>query len=119
MLLLVTSTLAGIIIASMLVSFAQQNLFFFLHVSLLGWVVGIVFGLFHVGLIFLTIFGFQHFDLNLGAIVLSSELFFTILFGLFIFGEVSATSEVIGGICIVLAITLLNAHYWNRGCGRK
>jgi drug/metabolite transporter (DMT)-like permease len=67
----------------------------------------------------LPIFGFQHFDLNLGAIVLSSELFFTILFGLFIFGEVSATSEVIGGICIVLAITLLNAHYWNRGCGRK
>ena len=81
--------------------------------------VGIVFGIFHIGLTFLTIYGFQHFDLNLGAIVLSSELFFTILFALFIFGELSATSEVIGAICIVLAITLLHVHYRSIDKARK
>ena len=67
------------------------------------WVVGIVFGISLVLVSYLTLFGFSHFDLNLGTVVLASELFFASLLGWLVFQESVSLAEGIGGGLIFLA----------------
>lgn len=51
-------------------------------------------------------YGFHHFDLNLGTIVLSSELFFSPLLAYFIFSERLTALELTGGLFIAASISL-------------
>lgn len=51
----------------------------------------------------LLLFGFQHFDVNIGTIILSLELFFAAILGYFIFGEALTTNELFGGVAIFIA----------------
>lgn len=66
-------------------------------------VVGIVFGILQVGLNSLLLYGFQHFDVNVGTVILATELFFATLFGFLIFGESPTSNEIMGGILIFTA----------------
>lgn len=54
----------------------------------------------------LLLYGFQHFDVNIGTVVLASELFFALLFGYIFFNETSTPLELIGGLLIFSASTI-------------
>jgi drug/metabolite transporter (DMT)-like permease len=62
-----------------------------------------VFALLQLGLNNLLLFGFQHFDVNIGTVILSLELFFAAILGFLIFGENLSMSELFGGIAIFTA----------------
>ncbi len=51
----------------------------------------------------LLLFGFQHFDVNIGTVILSLELFFAAILGFLIFGEALTTNELFGGLAIFVA----------------
>lgn len=51
----------------------------------------------------LLLFGFQHFDVNIGTVILSLELFFAAILGYIIFGEALTTAELLGGLAIFAA----------------
>jgi drug/metabolite transporter (DMT)-like permease len=65
--------------------------------------VGILFGVLQVGLNNLLLYGFQHFDVNVGTVILATELFFATILGFLVFGEVPLTNEIIGGLLIFTA----------------
>lgn len=57
---------------------------------------------------YLTVVGFQNFPLYLGSIVLSLEIVFSAVLGLFIYGEVLSVRELIGVVLILVAVILSN-----------
>lgn len=54
----------------------------------------------------LLLYGFQHFDVNVGTVILSMELLFATLLGLILFREVPTVKEMIGGGLIFVASIL-------------
>ena len=48
----------------------------------------------------LLLYGFQHFDINIGTVITSTELVFGALFGLILYHEVPAAHELLGGVLI-------------------
>ena len=73
-------------------------------ISTTNWFVGILFGSMIFMINYLTLYGFQHFDLNLGTIAISTEVVFATLFGWLVFAEVPRSLDIYGGLFIVLAI---------------
>ncbi len=57
--------------------------------------------------------GFKNFDLNLGSIVLASQLIFVIFLSLFSLGEIPTISEIIGIVTVIVAITLSKVEFKN------
>ncbi len=54
----------------------------------------------------LMLYGFQHFDVNVGAVILASEIFFASLLGYIFFRELPTGREAVGGLFIFIAATL-------------
>ena len=75
-------------------------------VSFLPILAGLAFAALLVGLGNLLLYGFQHFDVNVGTVILATELFFASLLGWVFFHEVPASNEIIGGLVIFLASIL-------------
>ena len=73
--------------------------------------VGFIFAIIIMLAEYLTVVGFQNYDLNLGSIVLAAELIFASLFGYFLFQESLTTTEIIGSVCILLAIVVPNLQF--------
>jgi drug/metabolite transporter (DMT)-like permease len=96
----------GFVIAIIMILLSRQSLT--PHISAASWGIGLLFGLLLFGVNYLLSYGFRHFDLNLGTIIVSSELFFASVFGFLIFGERPLVNEIIGGAFIVLAIIVSN-----------
>lgn len=67
---------------------------------------GIVFALLQISLGNLLLYGFQHFDVNVGTVILATELLFATLIGWFFFSELPSINEVFGGIIIFAASIL-------------
>jgi drug/metabolite transporter (DMT)-like permease len=63
----------------------------------------IVFGILQLALNNLLLYGFQHFDVNIGTVILTLELLFAALIGFFFFGEMLSVAEIIGGVLIFVA----------------
>lgn len=64
---------------------------------------------FAIGLVcvgYLSLYGFGHFDLNVGTILLSTEIGFAPLLGLLFYGEVPGLVVAIGGLLVFAAVTL-------------
>lgn len=76
--------------------------------SLAAWAISALFGLLLVAISYLTLIGFQNFDLNLGTVVLSSELFFGSLFAFLFYQEQSSFTEILGGTLIIVATVVAN-----------
>lgn len=76
--------------------------------SPIAWLIGLIFGLSLVAISYLTLVGFSNFDLNLGTIVLSTELFFAALLGYLIFKEAATLPQIVGGILLLLASGITN-----------
>lgn len=72
-------------------------------VSIEGVVATIAFALILILATRLVLYGFQHSDINIASVLLSSQLAFGALLGFFIYKEVLAPHEIISGILIVCA----------------
>ncbi len=101
----------GLLISVILMLINKQPLIS--PISTNGMIVGLVFGVLLFVVNYLTFVGFSNFDLNLGTIVISSELFFASLFGYLVFNEIPLKNEVIGGVIIILAIVVSNINLIN------
>lgn len=73
------------------------------QLSLLPLIAGVLFACMQIGLGNLLLYGFQHFDVNVGTVILATELVLGALIGFVFYGEVLATREIYGGIIIFLA----------------
>lgn len=99
----------GIIIMTFLILVSNQSLL--PPISPTAWVVGLVFGVALFLVNFLVNKGFSDFDLNLGTIVISSELLFSTLFAYLVFNEVPLINEVFGAIFIMMAVLTVNFKF--------
>jgi drug/metabolite transporter (DMT)-like permease len=57
------------------------------------------------------IYGFQNFNLNIGSIVVSSELIFGPIFALILLNENLTQNEIIGSILVIAAIIVSNISF--------
>jgi drug/metabolite transporter (DMT)-like permease len=96
----------GILVAFAFLTASHQ--LFIPSISPLSWLIGIIFGGLVLSISYLTLVGFQNFDLNLGTIILSSELFFGPMFAFLIFRESPSFFEISGGVLIMAAIVIMN-----------
>lgn len=97
-------SIGGIIVSGGLLLIAGQTTFPALSAATI--IVTLLFGLILMSVMVLLLVGFKNFDLNLGTIVLSSELVFSLIFGILFFSEYPKTAEIIGGSCILAAISI-------------
>ena len=72
-------------------------------VSIEGTVATVIFALILIVATHLVLYGFQHSDINIASVVLSSQLAFGALLGFFVYQEVPATHEIISGLLIACA----------------
>ena len=73
--------------------------------------IGLLFGFFLLLNNYLMLIGFGNFDLNLGTIVMSSELLFASVFGFLIYKEIPTTNELIGGGLIALSVIITHLNF--------
>lgn len=76
------------------------------EVALLSVIAMIIFAFLQIGLGNLLLYGFQHFDVNVGTVILATELFFATIISFILFQEVPTSREMIGGILIFVASIL-------------
>ncbi|MDB5177321.1 MAG: hypothetical protein JWN75_989 [Candidatus Saccharibacteria bacterium] len=72
-------------------------------ISIEGTAAMIVFALILIAATRLILYGFQHSDINIASVILSSQLAFGALLGFFIYHEIPAGHEIISGILIACA----------------
>lgn len=84
----------------MIISFSPLSLIF-----LLPYAAGLV------GVGFLTLYGFKHFDLNLGTIIVAMELSFVTVFAYLFLGEIPTVLEIIGSLFLLAALITVNQSY--------
>ena len=89
-----------IVLLVAMIAFGEQPI---REVSLMPIIATIIFAILQITLGNLLLYGFKHFDVNVGSIILSMELVFATLFGLILFGEVPSIGELIGGSLILFA----------------
>lgn len=65
--------------------------------------VTIIFALLQIKLGNWLLYGFQHFDVNIGTVILATEIFFASLIGFIFFKETLLLNEAIGGLLIFIA----------------
>ncbi len=107
---LVAIQLSGIMIVAFgFLIFNRQPIFS--PMSGIAIIVGVLFGGLLVSITFLTLIGFQNYDLNLGMIVLSSELIFAPIFAALAFHEYPSAMEIGGGLLIVASIVVSNLSF--------
>jgi drug/metabolite transporter (DMT)-like permease len=54
----------------------------------------------------LLLFGFKHVDVNIGTVILSTEIIFALILGFVFYDEVPVAHEIIGGMFIFAASIL-------------
>lgn len=72
-------------------------------VSMEGSIATILFALILIATTRLVLYGFQHSDINVASVILSSQLAFGALLGFFVYQEVLAPHEIISGLLILFA----------------
>lgn len=65
-------------------------------------------GFFNVINLFLTNFGFQHVKAAVAGNIITLEVFFALLYGVFLYGEIPVVRELIGGTLILLSVFFVN-----------
>ena len=73
--------------------------------------IGLLFGFFLMLNNYLMLVGFHNFDLNLGTIVLSSELLFASIFGYLFYKEIPTFNELIGGGLIAFSVIIAHLNF--------
>jgi drug/metabolite transporter (DMT)-like permease len=93
--------LAGSIFALIVVTLAGD--FTIVNAGWLPIIATVIFAVAQIVLNNLLLFGFQHFDVNIGTVILATELFFATIMGYLFFRESPTIAELIGGIVIFMA----------------
>jgi len=104
--LVAMQTLAGVSIATTAMIWSGHSLM--PSISGTTFFIGVWFGLMVLSISYLTLVGFQNFDLSLGTVVISAELFFALVFAQLFLGERPSITELAGTSLIMLAIIILN-----------
>lgn len=105
--LLISIQMAGTIIVSLILILYTKTLLM-PQISPFIFGIGVLFGFFLVLNNYLMLIGFHNFDLNLGTIILSSELIFASVFGYLFYKEIPTFNELIG--CSLIAFSIIIAH---------
>jgi len=105
--LLISIQMMGTIIVSLILMFYTKA-FAFPIISPFILIIGLLFGFLLMLNNYLMLVGFHHFDLNLGTIVLSSELLFASIFGYLFYKEIPTINELIG--CGLIAFSIIIVH---------
>ena len=108
LLLVLLTTIGGVILSGTMILVSNNDLNFFPQITNTGWIIGIIFGFSLVAVNFLLLLGFQNFDLSLGSIVLVAELFFATVFAMIVLKEFPTKLELVGGVFILIASILPN-----------
>lgn len=98
--------IGGLCVAGALMLVFQQTTL--PSLSPVTWLIGLIFGLSLVAISYLTLVGFSNFDLNLGTVVLSTELFFAALLGYLVFKEAATPTQILGGALLLVASGITN-----------
>jgi len=108
--LLVSIQMMGTIIISLVLMLYTKTLFI-PQISPFILLVGLLFGFFLMLNNYLMLVGFHNFDLNLGTIILSSELLFAFIFGYLFYKEMPTSNELIGGGLITFSIIIAHLNF--------
>lgn len=103
-------SISGVILAAALLLFSNEVFINEFHWSAIF--VAILFGLLLVSIGYLLVYGFGNFDVNLGTIILATELFFALVINAIFLKEYPTSNELIGGLLIFsgTAITSLKLN---------
>jgi drug/metabolite transporter (DMT)-like permease len=94
----------GSVFALLVMAVSRQEII--REVSILPLIITILYAALQVGLGNLLLYGFQNFDVNIGTVILASELFFATVLGYLFFREIPTNHELIGGTLIFCASIL-------------
>lgn len=108
--LLIAIQMLGTIIVSLALMFYTKTLTI-PQISPFILSIGLLFGFFLMFNNYLMLIGFHNFDLNLGTIVLSSELLFASIFGYLFYKEIPTFNELIGGSLIAFSIIIAHLNF--------
>ena len=72
------------------------------------WLIVVLFAWLTLGASFLNIFGFRHFEVQKGSLLMVLEPVFGVIFGWLVFAEVLSYSSLIGGALIIFGAALPN-----------
>ena len=108
--LLISIQMMGTIIVSLILMFYTKT-FLIPHISPFVFAIGLLFGFLLMVNNYLMLIGFHNFDLNLGTIVLSSELLFASIFGYLFYREIPTVNESIGGGLIAFSVVIAHLNF--------
>ena len=101
--LLISIQMMGTIVVSLILMFYTKTLFV-PQISPFIFVIGLLFGFLLMLNNYFMLIGFYNFDLNLGTIVMSSELAFASVFAYLLYKEIPTKNELIAIFFIILSI---------------
>jgi len=105
-------SLSGVVFAFGLLLFSNEVLFKEFHIVPL--LVAMLFGLLLVVIGYLLVYGFSNFDVNLGTIILATELLFALVINALILKEYPTSYEIIGGLLVFSATVLVSMNLKSR-----
>lgn len=108
--LLIAIQMMGTIIVSLGLMFYTKT-FSMPQISPFILFIGLMFGFFLMLNNYLMLVGFHNFDLNLGTIILSSELLFASIFGYLFYKEIPSINELIGSGLIAFSIIISHLNF--------
>jgi len=100
--LLILQTLTGIVVAMVVLGIIGENFFPLLPMSAL--LVVVFFGIIFLSISYLFLVGFKYTNLNVGSILVSTELFFGPFFAFLFLSENLTLIELLGGLFIASAV---------------
>lgn len=83
------------------------------HASVRGGLLTLLFAIVLITGSNLLLYGFQHFDVNVGTVITSTELIFAAVMAYFLFHEIPARHELVGGGLIFLA-AIVGSGIWDK-----
>jgi drug/metabolite transporter (DMT)-like permease len=107
--LLIAQTFSGTVMAAVAMFMTSSFVLPMLPVSAL--VVTSLFGAIFLLISYLLLYGFQRTNLNLGTLLISSELLFGPVFAFVIFRESLGNTEILGGVLATVALFVANSYF--------
>ncbi len=99
-------TFTGLVFAIIFMYFTSSLSFPILPIN--GIVMATLYGLLFLIISYLLLIGFQKTDINIGSMLVSTELLFGPLFAYLMFKESLTTSEIVGSILVIIAVININ-----------
>lgn len=101
---LIVFQLFATLFIALIATFFVHETFLWSSLNSLNITIMVIYGGLFLAVSYLSMFGFQNFNLNLGTIVITTELFWAPFFAFLIFHETLTIYEILGGFCLAAAI---------------